>query len=217
MLNIDDYSCHFQRVTAKMREQREVEVENVCGNERIRWILPARRLQPRKLRGKDIFIFRYKLVKGQKTQNRWNGVWRWAREKGRGNGVSRAGVGCHANEGGAAAMLTNSNSHCWTHHLFMLQGPQAPPFLLLSFITSFFLFFFSLCLIFTHFPAFVRIMPSPHSLAVARAHALTWQQLGRGHCGGAAWRYVCQCASRVHGDAVCATAYPSSVVQTEFK
>lgn len=30
---------------------------------------------------------------------------------------------CHANEGGALAMLTNSSSHGWTHHLLMLPPP----------------------------------------------------------------------------------------------
>lgn len=47
----------------------------------------------------------------------------------RGNGVSKGVCSwcCHANEGGAAAMLTNSNSHCWTHHLLMLYGSPPPP------------------------------------------------------------------------------------------
>lgn len=45
----------------------------------------------------------------------------------RGNGVSKCSWCCHANESGASAMLTNSNSHCWTHHLLMLHAPPIPP------------------------------------------------------------------------------------------
>lgn len=98
----------------------------------------------------------------------------------KGNGVGKGVCSwcCHANEGGAAAMLTNSNSHCWTHHLLMLYSSPSLPSLSL-FLSS------SLC----PFPSpllspgslfFVRSL----SLAVARARALTWQQLGRGRCNG---------------------------------
>lgn len=47
----------------------------------------------------------------------------------KGNGASKRVCSrcCHANESGAAAMLTNSNSHCWTHHLLMLHGSSLPP------------------------------------------------------------------------------------------
>lgn len=78
-------------------------------------------------------------------------------------------------------MLTNSSSHCWTHHLLM-PAPLPSPRL------------------FTH-----SSLPGSQqdlrflfalSLAVARARALTWQQLGRGRCAG------------THGD-VCKYAFPA--------
>lgn len=78
---------------------------------------------------------------------------------------------CHANEGGAAAMLTNSSSHCWTHHLLILP----PPFpSLYPFISPLLSPGFS----------FLNARSLAHALAVARVCALTWQQLGRGRCGG---------------------------------
>lgn len=63
----------------------------------------------------------------QKNMKDWGKMWqREIRENERKwKGMERAFVLCAAkwNEGGAAAMLTNSSSHCWTHHLLMLPPP----------------------------------------------------------------------------------------------
>lgn len=82
---------------------------------------------------------------------------------------------CNANECGAAAMLTNSSSHCWTHHLLMLPTP----------FRSLYPFIFPLLS-----PGFSFL--NTRSFAVARVCALTWQQLGRGRCGGM-WCTVQEC------------------------
>lgn len=90
-----------------------------------------------------------------------------------GNGVGEGVCSwcCHANEGGAAAMLTNSNSHCWTHHLLMLYSSLLPT----SITPSHLSLSLPLSLPIPLSPALARIslFLFALSLAVARAHALT--------------------------------------------
>lgn len=107
----------------------------------------------------------------------------------------------------AAAMLTNSNSHCWTHHLLMLHGSPSLPSLSVS-----------LSLPIPLSPALARISlfcSLSRSLLLGPVHSRdnSW-------VGGAAVAHgdMCECAFRA---CVCARArgieYPSLEVKKKQK